>query len=276
MDIATYIGLAFGLTVIGAAVLSGSDFWVFLNLPGFLIVVAGTLAATLIRYPIAGVLTAFGVGAKAAFSSARDARPRDLVMKALELAETARKNGMLALEGVEISEPFFAKGIRLCVDGNQAKVVHAMLVKEMEHSIERHEEGERIFRAIGEAAPAFGMIGTLVGLVQMLAALDDPSSIGPAMAVALLTTLYGAVIANLIAVPIADKLANKIESERINKSLIIDAIMGILAGQRVSMLAETLETYLPDNKRNIVGDADDHAGAAAAPEAPAQEAKKEA
>jgi len=254
LDIATYIGLASGLLVITAAVLTGSDFWVFLNLPGFLIVVAGTFAATLIRYPIAGVLTAFVVGAKAAFSGARESKPRDLIVKALEMAEIVRKDGMLALENTTIPDPFFAKGIRLCVDSHPAKVVHGMLVKEMEHSIERNEEGERIFRAIGDSAPAFGMIGTLVGLVQMLADLEDPASIGPAMAVALLTTLYGAVIANLVALPIADKLANKIETERINKSLIIDAVIGIQAGQRVHMLAEILETYLPDNKRGLADD----------------------
>ncbi|WNK00390.1 MotA/TolQ/ExbB proton channel family protein [Thalassospiraceae bacterium LMO-JJ14] len=254
MDIATYIGLTTGLLVITAAVLTGSDFWVFLNLPGFLIVVAGTFAATLIRYPIAGVMTAFVVGAKAAFSGSRESKPRDLVVKALELAEIARKNGMLALENTTIEDPFFSKGIRLCVDSNPPKVVHGMLVKEMEHSIERNEEGERIFRAIGDSAPAFGMIGTLVGLVQMLADLEDPASIGPAMAVALLTTLYGAVIANLVALPIADKLANKIEIERINKSLIIDAVIGIQSGQRVHMLAEILETYLPDNKRGFAAD----------------------
>jgi len=257
LDIATYIGMAVGLLVIGAAVLTGSDFWVFLNLPGFLIVVAGTFAATLIRYPIAGVLTAFVVGARAAFSSARESKPRDLVAKALELAELSRKGGVLALESVTIEDPFFSKGVRLCVDGNQPKLVLNMLTKEMEHSIERNEEGERIFRAIGESAPAFGMIGTLVGLVQMLADLEDPASIGPAMAVALLTTLYGAVIANLISLPIADKLANKIETERINKSLIIDAVMGIQSGQRVGMLAEILESYLPDNKRGFIDDSVD-------------------
>lgn len=254
MDIATYIGLATGLLVIGAAVLTGSDFWVFLNLPGFLIVVAGSFAATLIRYPIVGVLTAFGVGAKAAFSSARESKPRELVSTALDLADKARRDGLLVLENADVGDPFFAKGLRLCVDSTPPKTVQEMLSKEMEHSIERHEEGERIFRAIGESAPAFGMIGTLVGLVQMLADLEDPDSIGPAMAVALLTTLYGAVIANLVALPIADKLANKIETERINKSLIIDAVLGIQSGQNVSMLAEMLETYLPDNKRGFSGE----------------------
>lgn len=256
MDIATYLGLAVGLLVIGAAVLTGSDFWVFLNFPGFLIVIAGTFAATLIRYPIVGVLSAFIVGTKAAFGGARESKTRDLVVKALELSDKARKSTVLALESEPIPDPFFDKGIRLCVDGHPAKVVRELLVKEMEHSIERHEEGERIFRAIGEAAPAFGMIGTLVGLVQMLADLEDPASIGPAMAVALLTTLYGAVIANLVALPIADKLANKIEIERVNKSLIIDAVLGIQAGVRVNILAEILESYLPDNNRGFTDNGD--------------------
>jgi len=254
LDIATYIGLLGGLVVIGAAVLTGSDFWVFLNLPGFLIVVAGSFAATLIRYPIAGVFSAFVVGAKAAFSGAHDSRPRDLVSLALDLVGQVRKHGLLALENASIPDEFFAKGVRLCIDNTPPKVVYEMLSKEMEHSIERHEEGERIFRAIGESAPAFGMIGTLVGLVQMLADLEDPATIGPAMAVALLTTLYGAVIANLVALPIADKLANKIEMERINKSLVIDAVMGIQRGEHIGILTEMLESYLPHNKRGAIED----------------------
>ena len=249
MDIATLLGLFFGLAVIVAAIFTGSDIWVFLNIPGFLIVIAGTMAATLIRYPMSGVLGAFMLGIKAAFASSKDSKPQELIDLSIDAAKIARKKGLLALSGVPIADPFMARGIRLCIDGYSFDVIQTSLNKDMNNSIERHEEGERIFRAIGESAPAFGMIGTLVGLVQMLAALDDPSSIGPAMAVALLTTLYGAIIANLIALPIADKLENKIETEHTNKSLIIDTVLGIHKGQNTSELGEILDTYLPDNVR---------------------------
>ena len=249
MDIATFLGLFFGLAVIVAAIFTGSDIWVFLNIPGFLIVIAGTMAATLIRYPMSGVLGAFMLGIRAAFTGSKDSKPQDLIDLAIETAKIARKKGFLALAEIPIEDPFLARGIRLCVDGYSYEVIQTTLTKDMNNSIERHEEGERIFRAIGESAPAFGMIGTLVGLVQMLASLDDPKTIGPAMAVALLTTLYGAVIANLIALPIADKLENKIEVEHTNKSLIIDAVLGIHKGQNTSELGEILDTYLPDSIR---------------------------
>jgi chemotaxis protein MotA len=207
------------------------------------------MAATLIRYPMSGVLGAFMLGIKAAFSGSKDSKPQDLIDLSIDMAKIARKQGFLALANVPVPDPFYARGVRLCVDGYGFEVIQTTLTKDMNNSIERHEEGERIFRAIGESAPAFGMIGTLVGLVQMLAGLDDPKTIGPAMAVALLTTLYGAVIANLIALPIADKLENKIEVEHTNKSLIIDAILGIHKGQNTSELGEILETYLPDKVR---------------------------
>jgi chemotaxis protein MotA len=161
----------------------------------------------------------------------------------------ARKSGLLALEGKEIKNEFLGKGIRLCVDGHDPEFVSRMLTKDINQTIERHETGVGIFKAIGGSAPAMGMIGTLVGLVQMLSSMDDPKAIGPAMAIALLTTLYGAVIANAFALPIADKLAFRSSEERINKSLILETIKGIQDGLNPKVLRELLKTYLPSNKR---------------------------
>ena len=181
MDIATLLGLVIGMGVVVAAVLSGSDIWVFLNIPGFLIVICGTFAATLIKFPITTVFVAFAVGTKAAFGGKSEDKPRVLVEKALELAQEVRKNGLLALENVTLTNDFFQNGIKLCVDGYNDEILRKALTSDMELSIQRHEEGAKIFRGIGESAPAFGMIGTLVGLVQMLAGLDDPKTIGPAL-----------------------------------------------------------------------------------------------
>ena len=152
---------------------------------------------------------------------------------------------MLALEEVKIDDEFFRKGIRLCIDGHDGDVVRKALTSDMELSIQRHEEGGKIFRGIGDSAPAFGMIGTLVGLVQMLSNMEDPKTIGPAMAIALLTTLYGALIANLVALPIADKL----EQERVIKSLIVDGVMQIHARQNPRIVEELLQVYLPTSQR---------------------------
>ncbi len=253
MDIATLLGLVMGTGVVVAAILVGSDLFIFLNLPGFLIVIGGTLAATLVKFPISKVFVAFKVGAVAAFvSDKQDAL--SLVEFAIELAKKSRKGGLLALEGVDIENKFFKKGVQLCVDGMSPEVVRKTLTSEMHQTIRRNEEGSKIFRGIGDAAPAFGMIGTLVGLVQMLANLSDPSSIGPAMAVAMLTTLYGALIANLIALPIADKLESRVDDEENISSLIIEAVLEIQAQTNPNVLGEILQSYLPEHQRHLIGE----------------------
>ena len=167
----------------------------------------------------------------------------------MELAETARKSGLLALESHEFKNEFLGKGIRLCVDGHDPEFVKRMLGKDISLAIERHDTGKGIFKSIGDVAPAMGMIGTLIGLVQMLSNMDDPKSIGPAMAVALLTTLYGAIIANAFALPLADKLGFRSTEERINKSLILETIAGIQEGLNPRVLGGLLKTYLPGSKR---------------------------
>ncbi|MBF0250482.1 MAG: MotA/TolQ/ExbB proton channel family protein [Alphaproteobacteria bacterium] len=259
MDIATLIGLVVGIGVVVGAILIGSGLDLFLNLPGFLIVVGGTLAATFVKFPLQNVFRAFKIGASSALRNVYE-DPRDLIQISLELAEKARKNGVLALEGANVANPFFQRGIRLCVDGHPLAVIQSALLRDMELSIHRHEEGARIFKAIGDSAPAFGMIGTLVGLVQMLADMENPASIGPAMAVALLTTLYGAVIANLVALPVADKLETKVEEERLTKELILEAITQIHGRQSPMVMADILEGFLPENQRPSENDDEEPAG----------------
>ena len=248
MDIATLIGLVFGIAVVMMAILLESSLLVFLNIPGLLIVLGGTLAATLIKFPIATVALGLTVGVKAAFGNDKS-NPRAIIDQSLELARLNRTQGALALEEARIDNEFFAHGIQLYVDGFESEVIRSTLTNDMNISIQRNEAGERVFRAFGESAPAFGMIGTLVGLVQMLSTMDDPNAIGPAMAIALLTTLYGALIANLIALPIADKLEEKAEQQRLNRTLIIEAVTEIAAKRGPDPLAEILEVYLPEKQR---------------------------
>ncbi|MGB0669995.1 MAG: MotA/TolQ/ExbB proton channel family protein [Rhodospirillales bacterium] len=248
MDLTTLAGLLIGIVVVTLAVLTESSLDIFLNLPGFLIVLGGTFAATLVKFPMANVLIAFTVGIKAAFVNEREG-PRDLIHMALQLTKRARKAGLLALENVVIHNNFFRKGIQLLVDGRDIDTVKKMLTREMEMAIQRQDVGARVFRAIGESAPAFGMVGTLVGLVQMLSTMDDPTSIGRAMAVALLTTLYGALVAHLVALPIADKLEAKNEVESANRRLIIESVVQIHAKQNPAVLVEILEAYLPEKQR---------------------------
>ncbi len=251
MDLATLVGLLGAIGIILGAIATGGDIGQFVNVASLLIVVGGSIMAVLMQFPLATFLGAFKVALKAFL--VKTEKPADLITEALELANTARKNGLLALESVEISNEFLKRGIQLCVDGHDPEFVRRTLSRDVNQAIERHDKGRGIFKALGDSAPAMGMIGTLIGLVQMLSSMDDPKSIGPAMAVALLTTLYGAVIANAFALPIAEKLAYRSNEERINKSLILETIAGIQEGLNPRVLETVLKTYLPTNQREGVG-----------------------
>lgn len=247
MDIATLIGLLGGLGIIIGAILTGGDAMLFVNVPSVLIVVGGTFMITLMQVSLKDFMGSFSIGMKAFFYQTDDAS--QLIEEAVQLADVARKNGLLALENQEISNDFLKQGIGLCVDGHDPVLVNKLLTKDINLTIERHEAGQRMFKNMGVVAPAMGMIGTLVGLVQMLANMSDPASIGPAMAIALLTTLYGAIIANAFALPLATKLARASAMEKTNKSLIIETIAGIQEGMNPRVLEQLLSTYLPANMR---------------------------
>lgn len=249
MDIATLVGLLGGFGIIIGAIASGGDVLLFVNAPSILIVVGGTFMVTLMQVSLGDFLGSFSVGLKAFLYKIDD--PKKLIEEAVELADVARKNGLLALEGQEITNEFMQKGIGLCVDGHDPALVQKMLSRDINLTISRHEVGQRMFTNMAIMAPAMGMIGTLVGLVQMLANMSDPASIGPAMAIALLTTLYGAIIANAFAQPMADKLARATELEKINKELIIETIGAIQEGMNPKVLEQMLGTYLPPKKRPV-------------------------
>ncbi|MDT8387687.1 MAG: flagellar motor protein PomA [Thiogranum sp.] len=251
MDLATLVGLLGAFGIIIAAILVGGSGLLFLNLPSMLIVIGGTLFAVLMKFPMPHFFSAFKVAMKAFFNKAEN--PQRLILEGVELANIARKEGVLGLEGRDIDNEFLQRGIQLCVDGHEPEFVRSMLGKDINMTIDRHERGQAIFKAIGDVAPAMGMIGTLIGLVQMLANMDDPKKIGPAMAIALLTTLYGAIIANAFALPIADKLAHRSQEERLNKALILETIGSIQEGLNPRIMEELLKTYLPASQREDGG-----------------------
>ncbi|MCB9728892.1 MAG: MotA/TolQ/ExbB proton channel family protein [Deltaproteobacteria bacterium] len=243
MDLATLIGLIGGVGVMVAAILTGGSPGLFVDLASCLIVGGGTIAATLIRFPLKTCFGAFRVALKA--FRFRVESPLTIIKQSVELAAIVRREGLLALESQKVDNPFLAKGLRLCVDGLEPEFVRKLLTEDMEKTVERHESGQAIFKAVGEAGPAMGMLGTLIGLVQMLANMDDPKAIGPAMAVALLTTFYGSAIANLMALPIADKLSVRTQEEALNKTLIIESIASIQEGRNPRLMEELLMSFLP-------------------------------
>ncbi len=249
MDLATLIGLLGAIGIVGSAIVLGGNPLMFVNVPSLLIVLGGSCMVVMIKFGIGQYLSAIKIAIKAFLFKLEG--PEELIQQSVELADAARKGGLLSLEGVEIKNGFMKKGVQLLVDGIEADVVRKMLNKEMNLTVERHEVGQKIFKAMGDVGPAMGMIGTLIGLVQMLSTMDDPKTIGPSMAVALLTTLYGAMLATIIALPIADKLELRSQEERRVKSLVIDALLGIQAGQNPRVIEDMLKTYLPGSKREL-------------------------
>ena len=254
MDLATLIGLVAGFGVMIGAIFLGGSAGMFINTPSLVVVLGGTFAAVMMKFSMSQFIGAIKVALNVFMH--KEEKVDGLITDLEEMANTARKEGLLALEGVEVTNTFLKKGIQMMVDGHTPEMVRGVLKKDMENTIERHEIGQKIFKGLGDYAPALGMIGTLLGLVQMLANMSDPKSIGPAMAVALLTTLYGAMIANLLALPIADKLALRSQEERRMKSLILDGLSGIQAGHNPRMIQEMLSTYLPQKQRKS-GDDDE-------------------
>ena len=249
MDLATLIGLLAGITIIVSAILIESSIMDFVNVPGLAIVVVGTIAVTLTKFRISTIATSF----KLAFSTVfvdRTENPVVIIQQVKELSGVVRKEGILGLENSEIDDPFLAKGISLCIDGHPTEFIEELLIQELEQSLERYEAAEKVFRGIAQTAPGLGMLGTLVGLVQMLNNMGDPSSVGPAMAVALLTTFYGAFIDQVIATPLGDKLNLKSVDEHRNMSLVITSVQNILKGQNPRVITEVLATYLPPKQRD--------------------------
>jgi chemotaxis protein MotA len=247
LDLATLVGLLGAIAMVVMAMMLGGSVLTFIDAPSILIVVVGTHFVVLMTYSLGDFLSAAGSGMKVlTFKSPNN---DELIEKVVELADMARKSGLLALEGTEIADPFMKKGIGLLIDGHDRDVVRSILEKDAKMASERHKKGASIFKTMADVAPAMGMIGTLVGLVAMLSNMDDPKSIGPAMAVALLTTLYGAIMANMVGIPIADKLIKRDDEEKLSKLLMIDGLLGIQAGQNPRVIEQVLHGYLAEGKR---------------------------
>lgn len=247
MDIATVIGLVSGTIFILMAIFLGGSATVFVNIPGLLIVIGGTIATTFIKFKMSDVVGSIGVAMKAFLFKMES--PDSIIQEMVGFTRIAKKEGLIALEKETPSDPFSTKALRYLSDGYDEGLIEDMLYKDIRLTIQRHTIGQSVFKSMGDAAPAFGMIGTLIGLVQMLASMDDPASIGPSMAVALLTTLYGAVIANFICLPLADKLSLRSEQEQLNKSIIVEGAIGINRGVSPMVLEESLKIFLSPKER---------------------------
>lgn len=249
MDLATLIGLIGAFVFVVIAMTNSGGLEIFFSVPSMLIVVLGSLFVVMIKYNLKQFFGAAKIAFKA-FIFKLDT-PDELIEQAVVMADAARKGGFLALEEAQINNSFLQKAVDMLVDGHDSEVVRNALEKDIALTEQRHKLGIGIFRAFGDVAPAMGMIGTLIGLVGMLSNMDDPKSIGPAMAVALLTTLYGAVLANMVAIPIADKLSLRMAEEMLNRHLIMDAVLAIQDGQNPRVIESFLKNYLSEKHRTI-------------------------
>ena len=252
MDLGTLIGLIGAITMVVTAMLLSGSLLIFIDVPSILIVVVGTHFIVLMTYSLNDFIGAASSGMKVLTFKGID--NQELITQIVELADMARKSGLLALEGATIEHDFLKKGIGLLVDGHDGDVVRGILEKDVKMASDRHSMGARVFKSMAGVAPAMGMIGTLVGLVAMLSNMDDPKSIGPAMAVALITTLYGAIMANLVGIPISDKLDMRDQEEKLSKTLMIDGLLGIQAGQNPRVIEQVLYGYLKEGNRPTAED----------------------
>lgn len=251
-DLLTPIGITFGFAMIILGIAANSGFSAvktFLDVASLLIVLGGVTASLLISYKKEEIRMFTRVFRESFYKN--DQRLPELIQLFVKLSERARREGILALENEleEVEDPFIKKGILLAVDGLEPEMINDILTAEVVALEERHEKGRSILEKAADYSPAWGMVGTLIGLILMLGSLDDPSSLGPSMAVALITTMYGVVLANLVFSPMANKLANKTDEEVFIKQIIIEGVIGVQSGQNPRILEEKLSAFLSEDDK---------------------------
>lgn len=248
MDITSIVGMIAGIAAIIGTILLGSGIGLFINIPSIMIVFGGTIAAAMVAFPLPDFLKLIKVTMRIFIFKLDD--PQTLIDKLVDISNKARKGGLLSIEGdiKTIDDPYFASALQMTVDGVKTSDIAQVMQKKMSMVEQENGVGVSIFASLGAYAPAFGMVGTLIGLIQMLANLDDPSSIGPKMAVAMITTFYGAILANLFFLPMSDKLKLRNEQEVTNMNLLYEGVVSIREGEHPRLMEEKLKVYLVNQK----------------------------
>lgn len=251
MDITTAIGLiACGILIVVSIFIGGSADQ-FVNIPAVLITVGGTFSALMIAFPMDSLKQSINILRKT--FQKPDQKVNTIIDLIVDFATTARRDGILALEekASESNHKLLKKGVQLAVDGTAPEVLREILDNEISHLEDRHRSGSDVFGTLGALSPAFGLIGTLIGLVQMLSSVDDPASIGPGMAVCLLTTLYGAIMANVVFIPLEKKLKNRSKEEILSLELVVEGVLSIQAGDNPRIVQEKLMSYISPTIRKF-------------------------
>ena len=247
MDIATFSGIFFGFSLVLGAIFLGPSPGNFIDIPSIMIVIGGVSASILISFPAEEVMQAVRAGMKA--FATRKTKPGDVVNTMVKVAEISRREGLLALERVQTDNPILKKATQLIADSADPNLIRDTVAIEIASMKRRHNIGIAVFQKLGNLGPAFGMIGTLIGLVQMLTSMSDPAMLGPAMAVAILTTFYGSVLANLIFIPIGDKLKARSMQEQLVLFIIFEGAKCILENNNPKLVYDKLSSFLPPKER---------------------------
>jgi chemotaxis protein MotA len=254
MDRGTLMGLLLGLGLLAYAIITGGHPEAFFRPNSLIVVFGGVIASTMIRFPLGNVRSAFEVASRAFFTQAKSQQA--VVVEIVSLCQRARREGLVTLEKHLPSDPFLARGIQMVADRMDKDHIRDVLAAEIHSTQDRHSTGQEIFRFIAGSAPSFGMVGTLIGMVQLFASLKDPSGIAAAMALSLLSTLWGAIIAYLFALPISGKLELRSKQEAQNKQLMLEGIMGLSSEMHPAQLEEALNAFLaPSDKVRRFGSA---------------------
>ncbi|HPY76709.1 MAG TPA: MotA/TolQ/ExbB proton channel family protein [Anaerohalosphaeraceae bacterium] len=252
MDIATILGVVLGFGVILASLVMGGGAMAFIDVPSIIIVVGGMLCGTMIHFSLPQFLGIFSVLKKAILI--KISSPNELIQNMVNYAAISRRDGTLALEEQirKTDNPFLAKGLQMLVDGRNEEKIRELLTLEIDSLQERHATGKKILEFMGAAAPAFGMIGTLIGLVQMLRNLTSPEDIGAGMAVALITTFYGSILANLVFIPMAGKLGIYSKAEIMAMEITLEGICTISRGENPTVVREKMQAFLAPKRREDI------------------------
>lgn len=252
MDIATIIGILLGMLAVIGSIVAGSGAKTFLHVPSLILTIGGMLCATLIHFSLPQFLAIFSIIKKTIVTQIPSTS--ELIQKMVNFAAINRRDGALALEQEihKLDDLFFVKGLQMLVDGTGVEEIRELMSSEIQHLEDRHATGKKILEFMGAAAPAFGMIGTLIGLVQMLSNLSSPESIGSGMAVALLTTFYGAFVANLIFIPLAGKLGIYSKAERTAMEMVTEGVCAIAQGDNPTVVREKIQIFISQSRREEV------------------------
>ncbi|HPO14027.1 MAG TPA: MotA/TolQ/ExbB proton channel family protein [Candidatus Hydrogenedentes bacterium] len=244
MDIATIIGFVAGIFLVAITIFMGGNVGVFFNAPSFILVAGGTLAATLINFPLSDVLSVFTTVKNSFIQKA--STPERLIEHMVEMCIVARREGILALESYvkNTQDEFLERSLQLAIDGTPSDLLKDILTSEIAFMEDRHTMGQSILSAMALYSPAFGLIGTVIGLIQMLTTMDDPSKVGSGMAVALITTLYGVIMANVLFLPTVGKLRVRTAIELLHREIIIEGILSIQSGDNPRILENKLKSFV--------------------------------